>query len=127
MYEITICREFSAAHAIRLYDGTLEPVHGHNWSVRLTVEADKLDEIGVVMDFHLLEQLIDRQIATVHNRNLNDVPPFAGGEVNPTAEEVARWLGDRVAPQLPGAVHLRLVEVGEAPGCLATYRPDLQG
>jgi 6-pyruvoyltetrahydropterin/6-carboxytetrahydropterin synthase len=123
MYEVTICREFSAAHAIRLYDGTLEPVHGHNWSVRVTVGADKLDEIGVVMDFHLLEQSVDRLIETVHNRNLNDVSPFADGAVNPTAEQVAHWLGDRVAAQLPAAVRLRLVEVGEAPGCLATYRP----
>ena len=50
-------RSFSAAHQLRLYDGSLEPLHGHNWQVKVTVVAAKLDSIGVVMDFHELERV----------------------------------------------------------------------
>src|SRR4051812_25399831 len=86
-FQITTTREFSAAHALRLYGGLLEPIHGHNWRVSVTVMADKLDSIGVVMDFHELERLVDEVIAPMHNRSLNDLPGFA--KTNPTAENVA--------------------------------------
>src|SRR5438128_11861357 len=88
-FEIRTMREFSAAHQLRLYDGSLEPVHGHNWKVEVTVEAEALDSIGVVMDFHDLERLIDAIIAPWHNHHLNEVEPFANGRLNPTAENVA--------------------------------------
>jgi hypothetical protein len=35
-FQISTTREFAAAHALRVYDGSLEPVHGHNWRVRVT-------------------------------------------------------------------------------------------
>lgn len=127
MYEITVRREFSAAHAIRLPDGSLEPVHGHNWAVAVTVAADELDGIETVMDFHDLEKALDKLIATAHNRHLNEIPPFAdaNGElvVNTTAERVAWWLGSEIARTLPKSVRLVSAEVGEAPGCTAKYRP----
>jgi len=130
MFEITISRVFSAAHAIRLYDGTLEPLHGHNWSVDVTVAAEELDDIEVVMDFHVLEKAVDELLARADNRDLNDIAPFAGGDdgdgepaVNPTAERVAWWVGTQVAAALPARARLVSVRVGEAPGCTATYRP----
>lgn len=126
-YEITINRTFSAAHAIRLYDGKLEPVHGHNWTVALTVGCDALDEIEVVMDFHPLEKHLDALLATADNGDLNAVAPFADGKgglaINPSAERVAWWIGTTMAKHLPDHAHLVSVTVGEAPGCTATYRP----
>src|SRR5690606_16212141 len=110
MYEITITRVFSAAHAIRLYDGSLEPVHGHNWNVTITVASAQLDSIEVVMDFHALERTVDGLIATVNNRHLNEVAPFSNGKgglkVNTTAERVAWWLGTEVEKTLPKGVRL---------------------
>ncbi len=125
MYEISVSRVFSASHAIRLYDGTLEPLHGHNWTVEVAVAAAQLDGIDVVMDFHLLETLVDRLLAKVNNRHLNEVPPFspAPGGINPTAERVAWWIGTEVAKGLPAGAKLVSAKVGEAPGCVATYRP----
>jgi 6-pyruvoyltetrahydropterin/6-carboxytetrahydropterin synthase len=125
MYDITVSRVFAAGHAIRLYDGALEPLHGHNWTVAVTVTASELDAIGVVMDFHLLETLVDALIKRVHNRHLNEVSPFgsAADTVNPTAERVAWWIGTEVAKGLPAHAKLTSVKIGEAPGCAATYRP----
>ena len=124
MYEVTVDRVFSAAHAIRLYDGSIEPIHGHNWSVQVTVGSDKLDAIEVVMDFHELEKSVDRLMVKVHNQNLNEIEPFAEQGVNPSAERVAWWIGTEVARKLPDGVRLVRATVGEAPGCKATFRPD---
>src|SRR5262245_57148448 len=123
MYEITVSKIFAASHAIRLPDGSLEPIHGHNWPLDVTVESAELDSIETVMDFHVLEKTIDGLIAKVHNRHLNEVAPFIGCKVNPTAERVAWWFGTEVAKTLPQGVTLIRVSVGEAPGCTATWRP----
>ena len=122
MYEITVSKVFSASHAIRLPDGSLEPIHGHNWPVDVTVAARELDGIETVMDFHVLEKTIDGLLARVNNRHLNEVDPFIGCKVNPTAERVAWWIGTEVARTLPKGVTLVSVRVGEAPGCAAVWR-----
>jgi 6-pyruvoyltetrahydropterin/6-carboxytetrahydropterin synthase len=121
-FEIATTREFAAAHALRLYDGSLEPVHGHNWVVRVTVAAPALDSIGVVMDFHDLERRVDAILAPLHNRHLNDVAPFADG-LNPSAENVALHVGRSVAPALPGGARLTRVDVWETSTNRATYIP----
>src|ERR1700729_64636 len=98
-FEISTTRQFSAAHQLRLYDGSLEDLHGHNWTVKVTVTAEKLDAIGVVMDFHQLEQMVDDIIVPLHNRHLNDARLLSG--LNPSAENVALTIGK--ALKLPGA------------------------
>lgn len=122
MYEITVESEFCASHALRLADGTVEPVHGHNWPVAVTVASERLDAMQTVMDFHQLEAIIAQVISPWHNRHLNDVEPFADGEVNPSAERVAWWVGTQVAQGLPEPVRVVAVRVGEAPRCSATWR-----
>ena len=121
-FEITTRREFAAAHQLRLYDGKLEPLHGHNWVVVVTVSAERLDEIGVVMDFHELERLLDGIVHPLHNVHLNDVEPFRT-KMNPSTENVAFHIGRSL--QLPAGVALRSVEVWETTSNSAVYRPPL--
>ena len=117
-FEITTTREFSAAHQLRLYDGSLEPLHGHNWRVKVTVSAEKLDSIGVVMDFHELERIVDAVIIPMHNRHLNDLTVFK--QLNPSAENVAWHVGREM--KLPAGVGLISVEVSETSANSAVYR-----
>ena len=117
-FEITISREFSASHQLRLYDGSLEPLHGHNWRVLVTVRADKLDSIGVVMDFHELERLVDQIVSPMHNHHLNDLPAFHSQ--NPSAENVALYLAESL--ELPDAVRLTEVQAWETECCRACWR-----
>jgi 6-pyruvoyltetrahydropterin/6-carboxytetrahydropterin synthase len=118
-FEICTARTFSASHQLRLYDGSLEPLHGHNWTVKVTVSAQKLDAIGVVMDFHALEFVVDALIGPMHNRHLNDLPGFV--EVNPSAEGVAFRIASSLS--LPAGVRVVSVEVWETPQNSAIYRP----
>jgi len=119
-FDITATRHFSAAHQLRLYDGTLEPLHGHNWVVRVTVSTEKLDAIGVVMDFHELEKLLDAVVGPMHNTHLNDLPAFKS--TNPSTENVALHLGREL--RIPPGVRLLAVEVWETEQNSAVYRPD---
>ncbi|MGD0461013.1 MAG: 6-carboxytetrahydropterin synthase [Tepidisphaeraceae bacterium] len=118
-FQISTIRRFSARHQLRLYDGSIEPVHGHDWTVKITVAAGKLDSIGVIMDFHELERLADLVVVPMNGRHLNDLPEFAA--VNPTAENVARHIASKL--ELPPGVWLVCVEVWETPENSAIYRP----
>lgn len=119
-FAITTTRHFSAAHQLRLYDGSLEPLHGHNWKVKVTVWAQTLDEIGVVMDFHELERLVNQIIEPMHNRNLNELAAFKS--TNPSAENVALQVAQKL--ELPQNVKLESVEVWETPENSARFLND---
>ena len=118
-FDITASREFAAAHQLRLYDGSLEPLHGHNWKVRVTVSAEKLDPIGVVMDFHELERRLDVILHPLHNSHLNDAAALRG--LNPSTENVALHIARSLT--LPDGVRLTCVEVWETSQNSAVYRP----
>ena len=121
-YAIRVVRSFAAGHQLRLGGGTVEPLHGHNWKVAVTVRAERLDAIGCVMDFHELERLIDAVVGPLHNRHLNALPPF-DAELNPSAENVAVYVARSVAPGLPAGVRLAKVRVWETAGNSAEVRP----
>ena len=120
-FEITIRRWFAASHQLRLADGSLEPLHGHNWQVRLVVAraGAGLDDMGTVHDFHDIERRLDAVLGECHNAHLNDVAGFR--TLNPSAEHVARYVAQSV--RLPQQVRVVEVEVWETPDCSATFRP----
>src|SRR5258706_6746157 len=74
-FQITTTRHFSAAHQPKLYDGSLETLHGPNWRVKVTVSAAKLDGIGTVMDFHDLERRLGKVFNPVADRMLKATAP----------------------------------------------------
>src|SRR5262245_20722053 len=122
MFEVTVSGWFAAAHQLRLLDGTLEPLHGHNWKVQVTFAGPKLDRMGVLIDFTRLRPQLDEILAAMHDRNLNDVPAFR--DKNPSAENVAVLIAERLTTGTTGPPIC--VEVEETPGCFARYRPDRQ-
>jgi len=123
-WSLTVERSFCAAHAITMA-GSLEPLHGHTWEVRVEVAAPALDGDGLLCDFHALEAVVDEVLAPLRDRNLNEVPPF--DRLNPTAEHVAWHLASaidaRVRERMAGDVRVTEVRVVEAPGCTAIFRP----
>lgn len=118
-FEITTTCQFAAAHQLRLYDGSLEPLHGHNWRVRVCVAAEQLDRIGLVMDFHVLDRRVQAIIGPMNNHHLNELPAFAAR--NPSAENVALHIAESL--RLPSGVQLVAIEVWETPENSAIYRP----
>ncbi|MEM1012830.1 MAG: 6-carboxytetrahydropterin synthase [Planctomycetota bacterium] len=121
---MTISRTFCAAHQLRLADGSLEPVHGHNWHVRVVVARHdgELDASDCVIDFHDLEARLDHVIGPWDNANLAEQAPFRDG-VNASAERVAEAVATGLS--LPEGVEVKTVHVTEAPGCEATWHADV--
>ena len=109
MYELRIDRTLKLTHALRLYDGILEPVHAHNWRVSVVVSSEELDQIGAVMDFNELARIIDGVCAPLQGRFLNELPLFK--EKNPSSEHVADYIFLAITPHLPAGVTLERVTI----------------
>ena len=125
MFRVRAQAVFSAAHAL-VIRGEREALHGHDWRVTATVEGPGLDGDGLLIDFHALERELGAVVAPFRNANLNHTAPF--DRVNPSAENVARHIGEALAARLArvtsaGGARLASVTVTEAPGCEAAYEP----
>lgn len=120
MYEISVEGDFSATHQLTLVDGSLEPLHGHDWHVWVRLETAQLDASGMVADFVAVERALRHVLDELHHADLNRHAWFAG--VNPTAEHVARVLFEHLSSAV-WRDKLRGVRVREAPGCTAAYGP----
>ena len=120
MYEVNVKTGFSAAHQLRLYNGKYENLHGHNWSAQVTVEADELDPMGVGVDFVKLKQMVEEILGKLDYQNINEIPPF--DELNPSAENIARWLFLKLKEQINSkTTRIKRVEICEMEGCGASY------
>lgn len=120
MYEITVRMHFSAAHHLRGYHGKCEAPHGHNWDVEVAVCGAQLDSAGMLMDFHELKDFVRTALKDFDHTDLNLLPGFE--RLNPTSENIARMLCERVSTALAGrSCGVRRVTVWETPGCGATY------
>jgi 6-pyruvoyltetrahydropterin/6-carboxytetrahydropterin synthase len=95
MFEVSVDESFSAGHALRGYKGKCENPHGHNYKVRLTVQGPQLDSIGLLFDFVHLKKVLHSVIDGMDHKYLNDQAPFI--ELNPSAENIAKYLYDEVA------------------------------
>ncbi len=91
-------------------------LHGHTYTVTVCLEGDPDARTGWLLDFGEIRRICRPLLEPLDHACLNDVP----GLENPTAERLARWLFDRLAPMLPG---LAEVTVQETPTSSASYRP----
>lgn len=119
MFSITVEASLNAQHQVRLPDGALEPLHGHDWQVRARFDARQLDPLDMVVDFSAAQGALREIVADLHHTNLNRIEAFAG--TNPTAERVAELIYRRL--ERTGLRSVAQVEVTEAPGCTAVFRP----
>lgn len=120
-YQLILRSEFSAAHQLRLLDGSLEPLHGHNWPVEVILEGERLDGMGVLADFTVLQPKLREITGELHDTFLNEVAPLRAD--NPTTERVARHIAESFAAELPPEVRIVSVRVWETRDCAAAYLP----
>jgi 6-pyruvoyltetrahydropterin/6-carboxytetrahydropterin synthase len=104
---------------LRLADGSKEPVHRHNWLVAAEVGSDKLNSMGLVMDFHRLRAMVEKIVDEFDNISLDSIDYFRTN--NPSAESVAKYIYQALVPELPKGVKLEAVRVVEEPGCSAKF------
>ena len=121
-FEIVIEDEFSAAHYLKLYDGSWEKRHGHNWKVAVAAEAEKLDSMGVVMDFEMLKPALKQVLEGLQHTSLNDHARFKSTKVNSSTENIARLIFDELKKKISSkTARITKVTVWETPDACASY------
>jgi 6-pyruvoyltetrahydropterin/6-carboxytetrahydropterin synthase len=100
MYEIYVAAQFEAAHRLVGDFGPATRPHGHTYRMEVMVRGERLKDDGTLYDIGQLRQAAEELAASLHYRDLNDVPDLAG--VNTTAEAVANYCWEKLAPPLRG-------------------------
>lgn len=119
MFKISVTTKFAAAHKLRGYEGPCENLHGHNWIIKATIGADRLNEIGIAYDFKKLKSHLKDIIARLDHKFINDVTPF--DQLNPTSENIAKYVFESLADKFPPDIRIISIEVGESEQYVATY------
>jgi len=112
VYKTFVETSFSAAHQLRGYEGSCGELHGHTWKVRVEVQTDCLDKIGMTIDFKDLKTKADSVVGRFDHRCLNQISPF--DKKNPTAENLAKYFYNNMEGLLPDNVKILEVIVWES-------------
>ncbi len=119
MFELNVEDTFSAAHQLRGYEGPCENLHGHTWKVTVSLSGKELGELGMGVDFKEIRKKLRRHVVELDHTNLNDLKAFK--EINPTSENVAKYLYDKLKPEFGGEFRLSRVTVHESESACAAY------
>ena len=81
-------------------------MHGHNWKVEVEVLGNKLDNIGMVIDFKDIKNSAKEVGKRLDHQFLNDLAPFK--ENNPTAENIAVVIFNILRPKIDERLEMKI-------------------
>ncbi len=123
MYELKVEDAFAAAHNLRGYEGQCEALHGHNWKVEVVVRADRLDDVGLAVDFKELKEATQAVLDELDHVYLNDLPAFK--DENPSSELIARYIFEEIARRVEReGLWVHRVTAWESDKACASYLRD---
>ena len=107
--------KFEAAHLLpNLPEGhKCRRLHGHSYTVRVFVEGPVDERTGWVVDFAEIKEAFQPIRDQLDHYYLNDI----SGLENPTSENIARWIWDRLQPRLPRLSKIQIMETCTS-GCI---------
>jgi 6-pyruvoyltetrahydropterin/6-carboxytetrahydropterin synthase len=110
---------FEAAHRLpHVPDGhKCGRLHGHSYAVSVHIDGPVDPHSGWVRDFGDLSAVVKPLVAELDHYYLNDIE----GLDNPTSEVLARWIWERLCPQLPDLSQVAVRETCTS-GCV--YRGE---
>jgi 6-pyruvoyltetrahydropterin/6-carboxytetrahydropterin synthase len=137
MFRVTQQFDFCYGHRLLNYDGKCKYLHGHNGRVVISLEGEKLDDRGMLVDFTDIKRGIRGWIddALDHRMILNQADPLLAMlqqqaqpvfviPHNPTAENIARLIFEYAEGQGFPVVEVMLWETRNSK---AAYRKPLRG
>ncbi|ARB11179.1 putative queuosine biosynthesis protein QueD [Pseudomonas phage JG054] len=128
--------DISCGHRVYQHESKCAHLHGHNYRVHFTCEAEELDNIGRVIDFSdmksrlcmWLEDNWDHKTLIWENDPWAKVLPEIDPTIvivpfNPTAENIAQHLVEVIGPQQLEGTGIKLVhcDVEETRKCSASF------
>lgn len=130
MFSVTRELHFCYGHRLLQYEGKCRHLHGHNGRAEITLAAEGLDRLGMVIDFGELKRVVGGWIdeALDHKMLLHrDDPvlpllrergePVYVMDVNPTAENIAKLIYDHAAGRGLPVVEVKLWETESSYVC----------
>ena len=131
MHRVTKTIDFCYGHRLLDYDGKCRYLHGHNGQLEVDVESDTLDDLGMVVDFGEVRDVVKGWIDSEldHRMILCERDPLlqtlrdAGEPLyvmaeNPTAENIAKHVFNVARKKGLDVTEVRL---WETPSSYATY------
>ena len=125
--------EFDAAHRVMEHENKCQYLHGHRYVVEATFESNSLDDLGRVIDFGKIKEILGTWIDENwdHNAILNIKDQDLGKNIetitkqkvyylpyNPTAENLALYLLREICPKLfPNNAKCCKIKIYETPNC----------
>ncbi len=109
--------QFEAAHLLpKLPQGhKCRRLHGHSFQVEIVVEGETDAELNWLMDYADISATFKPLLETLDHNYLNEIK----GLENPTSENIAVWIWERLKPVLP---QLKEVIVSETCTSRCVYR-----
>jgi 6-pyruvoyltetrahydropterin/6-carboxytetrahydropterin synthase len=124
MYEVYVAAQFEAAHRLVGDFGPATRTHGHTYRMEVLVRGERLKDDGTLYDIGLLRATVEELAASLHYRDLNEVPDLAG--MNTTAEAVAHYCWDKLALSLNDqGLSSLTVRIWESPQIYAAREEEL--
>jgi 6-pyruvoyltetrahydropterin/6-carboxytetrahydropterin synthase len=104
---------FEAAHKLPLVPSThkCSNLHGHSFKIRVCLDGP-LNEMGWVMDFSEVKKICSPYIEILDHSYLNEID----GLSNPTSENIAIWLWQKLKEPLPSLFSIAVMETCNS-GC----------
>jgi 6-pyruvoyltetrahydropterin/6-carboxytetrahydropterin synthase len=131
--------DFEAAHSLAGYDGDCKYIHGHSYSLYVTVmgtpSTDKSDpKRGMVMDFGILKQIVKENIIDRFDHCLmlrcdsplsheiqNEYKRVELFDFQPTCENILLYFVEILKSKLSGAVSLYSLRLSETNSSFAEW------
>lgn len=100
--------------------GSLTQVHGHNYTLEVTVRGPVDERTGMLMDLGELKRIVGEAVLRRFDHSDLNADPFFSGAQIPTAENLARAVWELLAPKL-GPDRLWRVRLTEDPTFYVEY------
>jgi 6-pyruvoyltetrahydropterin/6-carboxytetrahydropterin synthase len=113
LFELVKSYAFESAHFLPKVPEThpCHRLHGHSYRIEVVVRGELDPELGWVIDFgtisEVVKPIIDKEL---DHRLLNEIP----GLENPTSEILAQWLWQRVINRLPQLYRITVQETASS-------------
>jgi 6-pyruvoyltetrahydropterin/6-carboxytetrahydropterin synthase len=107
--------DLEASHVLPNHAGPCGRLHGHSWSVEVSVSGEINKTTHMVLDYADISKVVNPLIAMLDHQHLNSFIVY------PTAENIAVWFGRRLLLS-PGLENFFIeVTISETKKTLATW------
>ncbi len=130
--------DISCGHRVVGHENKCKHLHGHNYRFHFKVAANELDSIGRVLDFSVIKSKLcmwlednfdHKTLIWEHDPILPDLKKIVPDDIvvtefNPTAENIAKYIVEKVAVEQLAGTQCVLIEckIEETRKCSATYK-----